>query len=225
MKAGRVLLRIAKVLFLVYAAIYIVRFQTTKPIEGVLVDAKTGKPVSKAMVHVNFAFTHPNLLLVDTTSGGFGYGTFTDEEGRFRIPRKNVTAVLGTFDFQGLMVTHPLYEFLDHHVYVPSDRKKPYRLGTVEHGVLKLKLPIMSLEDKYSRPEDVNEFAYAVDNCGPDFYKTMRDRYSIRYNIDEIMAELERLSKRYPSDGHDGSFASRAFKTHEFLMSEFRKTY
>ncbi|HWR98762.1 MAG TPA: hypothetical protein VN317_10115, partial [Candidatus Methanoperedens sp.] len=221
MKARKILLRTAGVIAALYAVLYVVRFQTTLPIEGVVVDAKTGKPVSKVLVHASWHFSYSNL--VDTTGGGFGYGTVTGEDGKFRIPRKNVTVVFGRFDDQSLMVKHPLYEFLDKQVY--SQMGKEYRAGTVQDGVVRLTLSIQSLEDKYSGRQDLSSLSRAMDDCGPEFYRSMRDDYHVKYDLGQIMSTLKRLSERFPDIPPDENPVYLAYRTHEFRMRDFMKSY
>lgn len=221
MKARKILLGTAGVLFSLYAAAYAVRFQTTLPIEGVLVDAKTGKPVSKALVHASWRFSYSNL--VDTTGGGFGFGTVTGEDGKFRIPRKNATVVFGRFEDQSLMVKHPLYEFVDKQVYVQM--YKEYRAGKIEDGVLKLTLSIQSLEDKYSKPEDMSALARVIGSCGPDFYKSMRDKFGVRYDLQGIMGDLERIAARFLGPDYKTNDAYRAYMYHEVVMKDLRNSY
>jgi hypothetical protein len=221
MKARKVLLWIVGVPLALYAVAYAVRFQTTKPIEGVLVDARTGRPVSKALVHANWLFMYPNL--VDTSSGGSGFGTVTDENGRFRIPRRNVTSVFRRFADQSIIVKHPLYAPLEKQVYVQS--YKEYRMGKVEGRTLKLSLLIESLEDKYSKPEDNRELQWVIGNCGPAFYESMRDHFNTRYDLTSIMAHLEYLATRFPEEGPHASGLRRTFTEHKFHMSKFLKSY
>ena len=195
MKARKILLWIVGVPLALYALAYAVLFRTTKPIEGVLVDARTGKPVSKALVHANWLFTYPNL--VDTSSGGFGHGTVTDENGRFRIPRRNVTSVFRRFVDQGLMIKHPLYEFLEKQIYAcRRTRSTAWGQSRAEWSNSRCRSVAGGQVLEAGGHRRFADESSAT--CGPDFYETMRDhiQYTIRH--DEIMAHSKTTCDAIP---------------------------
>lgn len=221
MTVRKVLLWTGGVLVVLYSILYAIRFTYTLPIDGLLVDARTGKPVSKALVRCIWYGTRPNL--VDTSGGGSGFGTVTDEQGRFRIPGRNVTAVIGSYEDQGLLIQHPLYDFID--IQVHSRMKKGYVVGKVEGFSLKLTLQFTSLEDRYPRVEDMSALSRAIDDCGPEYYRALRDRYKVRYDLNEIMAKLDELAAKHPEIPPQNNVVHSALITHKFLMADLLKNY
>lgn len=221
MTVRKVLLWTGGVLVVLYSILYAIRFTYTLPIDGLLVDARTGQPVSKALVRCFWHSSRPNL--VDTSGGGSGFGTVTDEQGRFKIPGRNVTAVIGRFDDQFLLIQHPLYAFIEQQVY--STLPKGYVVGKVEGFSLKLTLQFTSLEDKYPRVEDMAALARTIGSCGPEYYRALRDRYKVRYDLKEIMTKLEQLANRFPEIPSEGQYVRRALAKHKFLMTDLLKAY
>ncbi len=193
MKALKILGVVVAVIAALYASSYAKRSKVTLPVEGVVVDSATGKPVEKVFVRSWWHSHSP--ALVDTTSSVESYGTVTDSQGRFSIPKRNITKVFGRFNTQTLIFQHPLYDFK---TTVILDGKNGYRAGTREDGVHRETFKMLTLEEKYPSPAGYRELRLKFYAMCPEFFIYMRDTFSVRYDLETVLANWEWLLMRFP---------------------------
>jgi hypothetical protein len=65
----------------------------------------------------------------------------------------------------------------------------------------------------------------ALDNCGPEFFAAMRDNFGVRYDMDEILSVLDRLSTRVLGRDYQKNYVYRTYVYHEMKLKEFMKSY
>ena len=167
----------------------------TLPIEGVVTDARTGKPIAKVIVTADWDMHAPFMV-----GWGRSHRTVTDEQGRFRVPGKLLPTLLSKFDFQSLHCYHPLYDFANKMVF--TKRYGGYREGKIERGRLQVTLQMQALEDRFSKPEDNSELATFFSAITPEYFLQLRDKYGVRYDLKEVLAKWEHLATRYPQGNH-----------------------
>jgi|GEM_PF-5817129 len=130
---------------------------------GRVVDAASGKPVTYALIHdcdVGSAF-------LDQSGGGTSYNSVaSDGDGNYYLAPRVSIFLLGNFEWRVLMLNHPMYSSGEYHGYSSDSMvmwpaaarlyRKQRDFGAVDrtvrawNGEIRLDLPIIKLEDKYS---------------------------------------------------------------------------
>ncbi len=221
MKALKIFGIVVAVIAALYVRAYVKHYKVSLPVEGVVVDATTGKPVEKVFVRSWWHSHSP--ALVDTNSSVEGYGTVTDSQGRFSIPKRNITKVFGRFNTQTLLFQHPLYDFK---TKVILDGKG-YRGGVNENGVHREVFKLLTLEDAFPLPSDYLRLSTSIDSEHPEFFIHMRDTFSVRYDLKSIFAKWEWLLLRFSYDDNPKyrEDRDRCLKELSFRMKDLLSHY
>lgn len=194
------------------------QYRATLPVEGVVTDAVTGQPIEKMIVMGVWHYQRPNL--VDSTGQFSVYHAVTGEDGKYSIPKKRVNGVLESFVFFELRLEHPLYETKS--VKITSYTSPEYLVGEVRENKLNLNIPVLSLEDRYSRPEDIYDLATVLASERAAWYLFLKQRYGLRYDIKEVLARRKILVDGFEGEQEDPDYLTLQ-REYRGMLQELKK--
>lgn len=222
LKVLAVLVGIAVVIALLIVVKLKRNYAATLPIEGVVTDATTGKPIEKVIVSAVWHFSR--FAVVDSQSWTKGHLAVTDADGRFRIPPVQTNGIISHFNYQTLFLNHPLFASKEQYVFREGEG---YETGKVEGGVVKIELALLSLEERYARPDDNSDLASFFDAIRPEFYLFLRDKYGVLYDLKAILHKWEFLANRYPQGTYKSGYfqVQMYFRDLKFKMEKVIASY
>jgi hypothetical protein len=174
---------------LIGALTFAVKYRTTLPVQGVVTDAVTGKPIEQMIVVGIWYFSRPNL--VDSTGRMSVYHAVTDKNGRYSIPKNRISGIIDSFDAFTVRLMHPLYETKEFGLLSYSSPK--YLAGEVKKDSLSLNIHVLSLADKFSNPSDLTGLAEEYASKDRAWYLFLSSRYGVKYDLGEVMAAWSAL--------------------------------
>jgi len=198
---------------------------TTPPIEGRVIDATTGEPLENVVVSAQWVESSPTFG-GDVSKTFHSFVTVTDKEGRYKIPKKRsfhmyslIPLIIDGSKFERIDISflHPLYE-TTRVGYLPKDRISypttgpPTRLtvdgvydgkggsSIVKNGVILYDVKLMSLEEKYTKPEDNYDFGSFFQTYWKGGYFYILKKRGLSFNLEKIFSEWDKLAKRFPEE-------------------------
>lgn len=192
----------------------------TPAISGVVVDETTGKGVPDTLVRMTWFYRRG--FFVDSETLAEEHLAATDSDGRFAIPRRRVTKPISKFAGTSLIIRHPLYDPKEIWMLLGEDLKPI--MGTIEGRKLVLEVPIQTLEERYSKPEDNAKLASLFDSITPQYFELMRVKFGVRYDIEECLTKWGLLANRFPEGNQQRGYeqVQRDFK---LLERRFRNSF
>ena len=184
-------------------------YNETARIEGVVLNARTKMPVSQGVVRMIWAGSDP--ALVDTTITVFHSETaITDKEGRYIIPKYwFLKPFYRHLEDMTLSVFHPLYTSWEKNwIWSPNrDREKSYLYlmnNYGKDGVIHYDIDLVQIEDRFAKKEDKNDFSAFLSGKQPEYWAELKNRYGVRYDLQEIEDSYARLKAKLIPEIYSG---------------------
>lgn len=180
----------------------------TPPIEGKVTNATTGEPIENVVISCEWVKEAP--AFVDTVRKGFAHEVaITDKQGIYRIPSKRswhfppILCVGSSFSSISINIAHPLYstpQFVgagNEWVFIPSENRRVYKS---KDGIIHYDISLLSLEEKYDKPEHNFELMNHFNSYDRgEYFLILRER-GIYFDLDKIFSKWEKLAARFPNE-------------------------
>lgn len=176
----------------------------TPAIEGIVIDATSGKPIENVMI--NCVWMKSIWALVDKIDTSYGQTiVLTDKNGRYSIKPKTTLHMLSVFDSIMFQANHPLYEskmtgwsmgILEHmkmgDVQYNDGGVKINIQGKYENGKIKYNVLLLSLEEKYINNfkrtgKYQGSFTSFLESMTGNSFVIIKKKYGLRLDIDYFL--------------------------------------
>lgn len=180
---------------------------TFPAIEGKILDATTGEPIENVVISVSWIRSSPGPA-GEITRTIKRDAAVTDKEGKYRIPRLWSFHLLSVFSRGYMGFNHPLYASKQ---AVVAREKRMIIIGSpalkaypeefdYKKGIIHYDVSLLSLEEKYNRPEHNFELMNHFDGYGRGGYFLILRERGISFDLDRIFSKWKELAVRFPNE-------------------------
>jgi len=195
---------------------------TFPAIEGKILDATTGEPIENVVVSVDWIRSSPGPAGEITRTIRKDIA-ITDKEGKYRIPRLWSLHLFSVFSRGYIGFYHPLYGSKQavaarerRKIIIGSPALKAYpEEFQSKDGVIHYDIELLSLQEKYNKPEDNYELSTEFEVYGRSEYFLMLKKRKIYFDLDKIFDRWEKLANRFPDEEHFPTLQRRLKKAKE----------
>lgn len=195
---------------------------TFPAIQGKVLDATTREPLENVVVSVNWIRSSPGPAGEITRTIKRDVAV-TDKEGKYHIPRLWSFHLLSVFSRGYMGFMHPLYA--SKAAVVARERRKiivgspalkaypekfEYRKGVIHYDI-----SLLTLEEKYNKPEDNYELSTEFEVHGRGEYFLILIKQKIYFDLNKIFDNWKKLADRFPHEKHFGTLQRRLKKAKE----------
>lgn len=203
---------------------------TFPAIEGKVLDATTREPLENVVVSVNWIRSSPGPAGEITRTIRRDIA-ITDKEGKYHIPRLWSFHLFSVFSRGYMGFNHPLYASKG--AVVARERRKiiigspalkaypeefEYKKGTIHWDI-----SIVSLEQKYDKPEDNYELSTELEVHGRSEYFLILKKQDIYFDLNRIFNNWEKLANKFPDEEHFATLQRRLKKAKDNVRELIRK--
>jgi len=203
---------------------------TFPAIEGKILDVTTGEPIENVVVSVNWIRSSPGPAgeITRTIKGDIAV---TDKKGEYRIPRLWSFHLFSVFSRGYMGFYHPLYASKQavvarerRRIIIGSPALKAYpEESEYKDGIIHYDISLLTLEEKYNKPEDNYELSTEFEVHGRGEYFLILKKQRIYFDLNKIFNNWKKLADRFPHEKHFATLQRRLKKAKENVKELIEK--